>query len=139
MDICLRFQAKRPGQEMMLNPVDMVFNYKDEYNGDEPEAYETLLYDVMEGDATLFMRADQVEAAWKVVMPIIEVWQERKPMDFPNYAPDSWGPEDAEALIARDGHNWISLPTKTERKIMQLHIYKDAEGNCKCFGRWIIH
>ena len=116
MDICLRFQAKRPGQEMILTPVDMVFNYKDEYDGNEPEAYETLLYDVMEGDATLFMRADQVEAAWKVVMPIIEVWQERKPTDFPNYAPDSWGPEDAEALIARDGHNWITLPAKRKKK-----------------------
>ena len=115
MDICLRFQAKRPGQKMMLSPVDMVFNYKDEYDGDEPEAYETLLYDVMEGDATLFMRADQVEAAWKVVMPILEVWQERKPIDFPNYSPDSWGPEDAEALIARDGHNWITAP-KRKRK-----------------------
>ncbi len=112
MDICLRFQAKRPGQEMILNPVDMVFNYKDAYNGNEPEAYETLLYDVMEGDATLFMRADQVEAAWKIVMPIIEVWEERPPVDFPNYAPDSWGPEDAEALIARDGHNWIMPPHK---------------------------
>jgi glucose-6-phosphate 1-dehydrogenase len=110
MDICLRIQAKRPGQRMVLNPVDMVFNYKDAYDGQEPEAYETLLYDVMEGDATLFMRADQVEAAWKVVMPILEVWQERKPVDFPNYAPDSWGPEDAEALIARDGHTWISHP-----------------------------
>ncbi len=114
MDICLRFQAKKPGQNMVLTPVDMIFNYKDAYNGHEPEAYETLLYDVMEGDATLFMRADQVEAAWKVVMPIIEVWQERKPIDFPNYSPDSWGPEDAEALIARDGHNWITVPPKSK-------------------------
>ena len=116
MDICLRFQAKKPGQHMVLTPVDMVFNYKDAYDGYEPEAYETLLYDVMEGDATLFMRADQVEAAWKVVMPVIEVWQERKPIDFPNYSPDSWGPEDAEALIARDGHNWITLPPKRKEK-----------------------
>jgi glucose-6-phosphate 1-dehydrogenase len=117
MDINLRFQAKQPGQKMMLSPVDMVFNYKDEYNGgDEPEAYETLLYDVMEGDATLFMRADQVEAAWEVVMPIIEVWKERVPTDFPNYSPDSWGPEDAEALIARDGHNWITLSPKRKAK-----------------------
>ncbi|MEO6329560.1 MAG: glucose-6-phosphate dehydrogenase [Ginsengibacter sp.] len=116
MDILLRFQAKQPGQKMMLSPVEMVFNYKDEYNGDEPEAYETLLYDVMEGDATLFMRADQVEAAWEVVMPIIEVWEERKPVDFPNYSPDSWGPEDAEALIARDGHNWVTLPPKRKAK-----------------------
>ena len=116
MDICLRFQAKKPGQDMVLNPVKMVFNYQDEYAGHEPEAYETLLYDVMEGDATLFMRADQVEAAWKVVMPIIDVWAERKPVDFPNYAPGSWGPEDAEALIARDGHNWITPPHKEKAK-----------------------
>lgn len=112
MDINLRFQAKRPGQAMILDPVDMVFRYEDAYKGEEPEAYETLLYDVMDGDATLFMRADQVEAAWKVVMPILEVWEARKPLDFPNYSPDSWGPEDAEALIARDGHNWISMPLK---------------------------
>jgi glucose-6-phosphate 1-dehydrogenase len=112
MDINLRFQAKRPGQAMILSPVDMTFNYKDEYKDEEPEAYETLLYDVMEGDATLFMRADQVEAAWEVVMPILDVWKARKPMDFPNYSPGSWGPEDAEALIARDGHNWINLPAK---------------------------
>jgi glucose-6-phosphate 1-dehydrogenase len=110
MDIRLRFQAKRPGQSMTLNPVDMIFSYKDAYEGQEPEAYETLLLDVMEGEATLFMRADQVEASWKVIMPIQEAWQTRVPVDFPNYAPDSWGPEDAEALIARDGHNWITLP-----------------------------
>ncbi len=110
MDIRLRFQAKRPGQSMTLNPVDMVFNYKDAYEGDEPEAYETLLLDVMEGNATLFMRSDQVEAAWKIIMPIQEAWDARQPINFPNYAPDSWGPEDAEALIARDGHNWITLP-----------------------------
>jgi glucose-6-phosphate 1-dehydrogenase len=110
MDIRLRFQAKRPGQTVTLNPVDMTFNYKDTYGDDDPEAYETLLLDVMEGNATLFMRSDQVEAAWKVVMPIQEAWETRTPVDFPNYAPDSWGPEDAEALIARDGRTWITLP-----------------------------
>ena len=83
--------------------------YKDAYTNDIPEAYETLLLDVLEGDATLFMRADQVEAAWKIVMPILETWANRQPADFPNYAPNSWGPEDAEALIARDGHNWLTL------------------------------
>ena len=100
---------------MTLNPVDMVFKYDDAFGGDEPEAYETLLYDVMEGDATLFMRDDQVEAAWEIVMPILDVWNTRKPMDFPNYSPDSWGPEDAEALIARDGDNWILKPVKSSK------------------------
>jgi glucose-6-phosphate 1-dehydrogenase len=109
MDIRLRFQSKRPGQSVSLNPVDMKFSYKDEYDGNEPEAYETLLLDVMEGNATLFMRKDQVEAAWKIVMPVLEAWQNRPPLNFPNYAPGSWGPEDAEALIARDGHQWIVM------------------------------
>ncbi|HRP57857.1 glucose-6-phosphate dehydrogenase [Agriterribacter sp.] len=110
MDIRIRFQAKRPGQDMTLSPVDMIFNYDEAYDEHEPEAYETLLLDVMEGNATLFMRVDQVEAAWKIIMPILETWQNRRPVDFPNYAPDSWGPEDAEALIARDGFNWVTLP-----------------------------
>lgn len=110
MDIRLRFQAKRPGQNLVLSPVDMVFKYDEAYDEHEPEAYETLLLDVMEGNATLFMRVDQVEAAWKIIMPIQEAWQNRQAEDFPNYAPGSWGPEDAEALIARDGFNWITLP-----------------------------
>ncbi len=113
MDIRLRFQAKRPGQSMMLNPVDMVFNYNDADSKQQPEAYETLLLDAMEGNATQFLRADQVEASWKAVTPIIESWEARSPAAFPNYAPDSWGPEDAEALIARDGNNWITLPPKS--------------------------
>lgn len=112
MDIRIRFQAKKPGPEMILNPVDMVFSYAEAYGGEEPEAYETLLEDVIEGNPTLFMRADQVEAAWKVIMPILETWRMRPPVDFPNYAPDSWGPEDAEALIAKDGHHWVMLPSK---------------------------
>ncbi|MDO6434375.1 glucose-6-phosphate dehydrogenase [Flavitalea sp. BT771] len=107
MEVRLRFQAKRPGQSMNLDPVDMVFSSESAH---EPEAYETLLLDVMEGNPTLFMRADQVEAAWKIVMPILETWESRPPVDFPNYTPDAWGPEDAEALIARDGHNWITMP-----------------------------
>ena len=109
MDIRLRFQSKRPGQSMTLNPVDMIFRYKDAYDGNEPEAYETLLLDIMEGNATLFMRKDQVEAAWKIIMPILDAWQNRTPVSFPNYAPGSWGPEDAEALIAKDGHQWIVM------------------------------
>jgi glucose-6-phosphate 1-dehydrogenase len=109
MEVRLRFQAKRPGQSMNLDPVDMIFSSESAH---EPEAYETLLLDVMEGNPTLFMRADQVEAAWKIVMPILETWESRPPVDFPNYTPDAWGPEDAEALIARDGHNWITVPVQ---------------------------
>jgi glucose-6-phosphate 1-dehydrogenase len=109
MDIRLRFQAKQPGPHMVLQPVDMIFSYSDAYGSEQPEAYETLLEDVIEGNATLFMRADQVEAAWEIIQPVLESWKTRSPVDFPNYAPGSWGPEDAEALIARDGHNWVSI------------------------------
>ncbi|MCF3111383.1 glucose-6-phosphate dehydrogenase [Niabella sp. CC-SYL272] len=112
MDIRLRFQAKRPGQTMSLNPVNMVFSYSDSYDAPQPEAYETLLLDAMMGNPTQFMRGDQVEVAWEVIEPILETWENRPPVDFPNYAPGTWGPEDAEALIAREGRNWITLPPK---------------------------
>jgi len=112
MDIRLRFQAKQPGPHMVLQPVDMTFSYTEAYGDNQPEAYETLLEDVIEGNATLFMRADQVEAAWKIIEPILETWQTRQPVDFPNYAPGSWGPEDSEALIAKDEHHWVTLPEK---------------------------
>ena len=108
MDIRLRFQAKRPGQTLALDPVEMVFSYKTAYDGQEPEAYETLLLDVMTGDATLFMRADQVEAAWQVVTPILDAWSREPPADFPNYAPGSWGPEAAMQLVEKDGFHWTT-------------------------------
>ncbi len=106
MDIRLRFQAKRPGQTLALDPVEMVFSYKTNYDGQEPEAYETLLLDVMTGDATLFMRADQVEAAWRVVTPILEAWESTPPTNFPNYTPGTWGPEAAMKLVEQDGYEW---------------------------------
>lgn len=109
MAIRIRFQGKRPGQKMLLNPVDMVFNYTDAYKKDPPKAYETLLLDVMQSNATLFMRADQVEAAWDRLSPIIDFWDNNPSLDFPNYSAGSWGPEDAEALIARDGYSWIAI------------------------------
>ena len=110
MSIRLQVQAKRPGLDMLLNTVDMVFDYKGTYTSQAPEAYETLLLDAMLGDQTLFMRGDQVEAAWDLIMPILNTWQKRKSLNFPNYSADSWGPETAEALVARDGFHWFSLP-----------------------------
>jgi glucose-6-phosphate 1-dehydrogenase len=110
MGIRLRFQAKKPGLEMILRPVEMKFDYNQSYHSGTPEAYETLLLDIMEGDSTLFMRADQVEAAWKVLMPIINSWENSPSINFPNYEAGMQGPEDAEALIARDGHSWIVMP-----------------------------
>jgi glucose-6-phosphate 1-dehydrogenase len=105
--ILLRFQAKRPGLEMLLNPVNMRFSYEEAFETEPPEAYETLLLDVMEGDATLFKRTDQVEAAWTIVTPILEAWTITMPIDFPNYDAGTWGPEAAERLIAQDGRSWF--------------------------------
>jgi len=110
MSIRLQVQAKRPGIDMVLNTVDMVFDYKGTYTNDAPEAYETLLLDTMAGDQTLFMRGDQVEAAWDLIMPILKTWEGKTSINFPNYSSDSWGPEIAEALIARDGYHWFTLP-----------------------------
>ncbi len=108
--ILLRFEAKHPGPAMRLAPVMMQFYYREAFKIAAPEAYETLLADVMGGDATLFMRADQVEAAWRVLTPILETWETINPTDFPNYQAGTWGPEAAENLIAQDGRNW-AVPT----------------------------
>ncbi|HWZ35081.1 MAG TPA: glucose-6-phosphate dehydrogenase [Mucilaginibacter sp.] len=116
MSIRLQVQGKRPGLDMILNTVDMVFDYKGTYTNQAPEAYETLLLDTMLGDQTLFMRGDQIEAAWELIMPILSTWTNKKSLNFPNYAAGSWGPESAEALIARDGFNWFSLPLKNTKK-----------------------
>jgi glucose-6-phosphate 1-dehydrogenase len=105
--IDLRFQAKRPGLSFNLNPVDMRFMYQETFKTTPPEAYEELLLDVMLGDATLFMRADQVEAAWSVVMPVVNKWASKPATGFPNYDAGTWGPADADVLIARDGWSWI--------------------------------
>jgi glucose-6-phosphate 1-dehydrogenase len=112
MSIRLQVQSKKPGLEMVLNPVDMVFDYKGTYDNDTPEAYETLLLDAMKGDQTLFMHGHQVEKAWELVMPIINAWENKKSLSFPNYTADSWGPEAAESLIAQDGYHWFTLPLK---------------------------
>jgi glucose-6-phosphate 1-dehydrogenase len=105
--ISLRFLAKQPGVTLRLSPKDMNFRYSEAFKTEPPEAYETLLLDVLEGDATLFMRADQVECAWKVVDPVLEVWDSVGASDFPNYPSGSWGPESAETLIAQDGRSWL--------------------------------
>jgi len=110
MSIRLQVQAKRPGIDMVLNVVDMVFDYKGTYTQQAPEAYETLLLDTMLGDQTLFMRGDQVEEGWALIMPILNAWIHKKSLTFPNYSADSWGPEAAEALIARDGFTWFTQP-----------------------------
>ncbi|HEX4636712.1 MAG TPA: glucose-6-phosphate dehydrogenase, partial [Rhizomicrobium sp.] len=104
--IRLRFNAKRPGPAMALESVAMDFKYKDYFKQAPAVGYETLIYDCLIGDATLFQRADQVEAAWSLVEPVLEGWAGTTPRHFPNYASGSEGPSAANDLLARDGRSW---------------------------------
>jgi glucose-6-phosphate 1-dehydrogenase len=105
--IQLSFQAKQPGPQMKLGPVNMRFTYQDAFHATIPNPYETLLLDVMQGDATLFMRADQVEAAWTVMDPILQGWESTNPDNFPNYEAGTWGPKAADELLKQDGRHWF--------------------------------
>lgn len=105
--IALRFQVKQPGVILRLSPQVMEFCYSEAFSTNPPEAYETLLLDVILGDATLFMRSDQVECAWSVVDPILKIWESVEPQGFPNYSAGSWGPASANDLINQDKRKWI--------------------------------
>jgi glucose-6-phosphate 1-dehydrogenase len=109
--ILLRFEVKKPGPMMLLSPVMMQFYYREAFKVVPPEAYETLLLDIMRNDATLFLRGDQTESAWSVIMPILEVWNAVKSTDFPNYQAGTWGPEESDILIAQNGFSWITPTT----------------------------
>jgi glucose-6-phosphate 1-dehydrogenase len=104
--ISLKFVAKRPGQGLRIRPVNMEFRYGSAFGVRTPSAYETLLLECMRGDATLFASGDWVEQAWAHVMPILDTWAAVEPSNFPNYEAGSWGPQDADLLLARDGHVW---------------------------------
>ena len=107
--IRLRFNAKRPGPTMALESVAMEFKYTDWFKQAPAVGYETLIYDCLIGDATLFQRADQVEAAWGVVEPVLRGWESVTPRHFPNYAAGSEGPIAANDLLARDGRSWRAI------------------------------
>jgi glucose-6-phosphate 1-dehydrogenase len=104
--ISLRFAAKTPGAVMRLGTVDMNFEYADYFGVTPSTGYERLLHDCMIGDATLFQRADMVEAGWCVVNPVLDVWKALPPRNFPNYPAGTWGPKEAEDLMERDGRRW---------------------------------
>jgi glucose-6-phosphate 1-dehydrogenase len=104
--ISLLFEGKVPGPTMRLGEVVMRFQYAD-YFGTTPETgYETLLYDCMTGDSTLFQRSDIVEVGWSVVTPILDVWKALAPRTFPNYPAGTWGPKPADELIQQDNRKW---------------------------------
>ncbi|HLQ50596.1 MAG TPA: glucose-6-phosphate dehydrogenase [Terriglobales bacterium] len=107
--ISLQFGAKVPGPIMQQGTVKMNFNYVDYFGSRPSTGYERLLYDCMIGDATLFQRADMVEAGWAIITPVLDVWKALPPRSFPNYAAGSWGPKEADELLARDSHAWRDI------------------------------
>ena len=108
--ISLSFGAKIPGPLVRLGNVNMEFRYVDHFGSEQSTGYERLLYDCMLGDATLFQRADMVEAGWSAIQPVLDVWKALPPRQFPNYASGSWGPREAEDLLARDHRHWREIP-----------------------------
>lgn len=110
--ISLRFNVKTPGTaneltpEFEISPVNMDFSYDEAFGGDTPPAYQTLLLDVMLGDATLFTRSDEVEAAWSVIDPLLDYIAKHPPSKIPQYAAGTWGPAEADELLAKAGSQW---------------------------------
>jgi glucose-6-phosphate 1-dehydrogenase len=106
-EISLGVELKRPGTMNDLVPIELDMYYGETFKAPLKDAYERLLVDAINGDAVLFMREDEIDAAWRVVDPLLAYWRS-EPADFPNYAAGSWGPEAADELLARDGRKWIS-------------------------------
>lgn len=104
--ITLDIHAKRPGPAINIADIPLQFSYSDFGEGMAATGYETLLYDCMTGDTTLFHRYDSVDASWQIVNPILDVWGALKARDFPNYEAGSWGPASATHLIEKSGHQW---------------------------------
>jgi glucose-6-phosphate 1-dehydrogenase len=104
--ISLKFGAKKPGAKVKVGAVTMDFHYSDYFGAEPSTGYERLLYDCMIGDATLFQRADMVEAGWSVVEPVLDVWKALPARAFPNYVAGTWGPKEADDLMKRDGRQW---------------------------------
>jgi glucose-6-phosphate 1-dehydrogenase len=107
--ITLRFEVKAPGPVTTVESADMSFDFSKDPANLHGTGYERLLHDCMLGDPTLFCRADMVEAGWRMVQPVLDVWQTAKATDFPNYAAGSSGPKAADDLLARDGRHWRKL------------------------------
>ncbi len=107
--ITLKFGAKVPGPSMRIRSVNMDFGYGATFGREDASPYERLILDCMKGDQTLFDRADGVEAAWALIDPVLRAWQDDRSVSFPDYAAGTWGPREADDLLARDGHQWRKL------------------------------
>ena len=109
--IQISFGAKVPGPTMRVDTVKMDFSYADYFGNKPATGYETLIYDCMNGDATLFKHADTVEKGWEIVQSVLDVWHALPPRDFPNYEAGTWGPQAAEELLKSDGRRWRRIKT----------------------------
>jgi len=105
--ISISVRAKKPGGDIELEPVKLAFSYRDFGPVPASTGYERLLHDAIAGDMTLFHRADMVEASWRTVAPILDVWSTLPARDFPNYPAGSWGPQAATELLSREGRQWV--------------------------------
>jgi glucose-6-phosphate 1-dehydrogenase len=106
--IYIQFNGKKPGVENTIIPLQMDFCQNCQFENNSPEAYERLFFEIMKGDSTLFTRWDEVEYSWKFVDTIAEVWRNEKP-SFPNYESGTWGPEESDELLRRDGRFWWNV------------------------------
>jgi glucose-6-phosphate 1-dehydrogenase len=104
--IAMKINCKVPGPSSPIQPVKMDFRYGSYFGQAPPEAYERLIWDCIAGDSTLFARSDEVAQSWKILTPLLEYWAEHPPKDLPNYAAGTWGPKQADEMIARDGRAW---------------------------------
>ncbi|MCU0476885.1 MAG: glucose-6-phosphate dehydrogenase [Anaerolineae bacterium] len=104
--IHLTVQAKEPDSIQKRRPVDMTFHYRSEFNGGIPDSYERLLLDALNGDAALFIRSDEIEAAWGIIDPVLRQWDGVGAPPLEIYPRGSWGPDAADALLARSGRVW---------------------------------
>jgi glucose-6-phosphate 1-dehydrogenase len=107
--VSLRFEAKVPGPTLRVGDVAMRFNYRDYFEAPPRTGYERLIYDCMTGDATLFQRADFVEAGWSIVQPLLDAWAAHPAEGLAAYPAGSWGPPEADALLERDGRRWRTI------------------------------
>ena len=104
--ISIRFGSKVPGNTLDIHPVNMEFRYGTSFGTEPPEAYERLLLDCMLGDAALYTRGDEVEASWRWIQRIHDEWHKSFARGIPTYEAGTWGPDEADALLRRDGHAW---------------------------------
>ena len=114
--ISLQFQVKKPGARVQIEPFMMDFGYAAAFGGEPPEAYERLLLDAALGDATLFTRSDEVEAAWAFLTPILYTCAEEELAALPRYAAGTWGPKEADAMLEADGRQWTVCKRRAARK-----------------------